>query len=123
VQSKEHWEQVYSSKNADEVSWFQKHAALSLRIIRDNDVAVDGKARKRLGAKGSSVSWVEADVLEAGLLGSATLWNQEDILLAVNNLTGVCKMGREQKSNKETKKKPSSTPKEKKQVKKEKKKG
>jgi len=43
MQSKEHWEKVYSSKQADEVSWFQQHAELSLKIIRENDVPVDGQ--------------------------------------------------------------------------------
>lgn len=39
MQPKEHWEQVYSSKSVDEVSWFQEHAALSLKLIRDAGVA------------------------------------------------------------------------------------
>ncbi|MDP3813676.1 class I SAM-dependent methyltransferase [Pseudomonas sp.] len=38
MQPKEHWEQVYSSKAVDEVSWFQEHAALSLKLIRDAGV-------------------------------------------------------------------------------------
>lgn len=102
MQSKEHWEQVYSSKNADEVSWFQQHVELSLKIVRDHRVPVDGniidvgggastlvddlidtgysaitvldfsfsaleKAKIRLGAKASSVSWLEADVLDVDL--------------------------------------------------------
>jgi 2-polyprenyl-3-methyl-5-hydroxy-6-metoxy-1,4-benzoquinol methylase len=29
-----HWESVYSSKSVDEVSWFQPHAASSLRLIK-----------------------------------------------------------------------------------------
>lgn len=40
MQPKEHWEQVYSSKSVDEVSWFQEHAALSLKLIRDAGVAL-----------------------------------------------------------------------------------
>lgn len=32
---KEHWERVYSTKDAAEVSWFQKQALVSLRLIRD----------------------------------------------------------------------------------------
>jgi len=35
VQSKKHWENVYSTKATDEVSWFQEHATLSLKLIRD----------------------------------------------------------------------------------------
>ena len=38
MQTKEHWENVYSSKASDEVSWFQEHAALSLQLIRDAEV-------------------------------------------------------------------------------------
>lgn len=43
MQKKEHWEKVYSSKQADEVSWFQPHAALSLQIIHDNQVPADAR--------------------------------------------------------------------------------
>lgn len=32
--SKEHWEKVYQSKSADQVSWFQEHAGKSLEMIR-----------------------------------------------------------------------------------------
>ena len=35
MQSKEHWDKVYSTKAANEVSWFQEHAELSLKLIRD----------------------------------------------------------------------------------------
>ena len=31
----QHWESVYRNKAADQVSWFQQHAASSLRLIRD----------------------------------------------------------------------------------------
>ena len=36
--SKEHWENVYSSKATDAVSWFQPHAERSLRLIRETGV-------------------------------------------------------------------------------------
>lgn len=36
--SKDHWEKVYSTKATDEVSWFQEHAALSLKLIREAGV-------------------------------------------------------------------------------------
>jgi SAM-dependent methyltransferase len=32
----QHWENVYRDKGADEVSWFQQHAASSLRLIQDS---------------------------------------------------------------------------------------
>jgi 2-polyprenyl-3-methyl-5-hydroxy-6-metoxy-1,4-benzoquinol methylase len=38
VQSKDHWENVYTTKAADEVSWFQEHAALSLKLIQEAGV-------------------------------------------------------------------------------------
>lgn len=38
VEQKEHWENVYSTKAATEVSWFQEHAALSLKLIQNNAI-------------------------------------------------------------------------------------
>jgi 2-polyprenyl-3-methyl-5-hydroxy-6-metoxy-1,4-benzoquinol methylase len=35
MQSKEHWEKVYSTKSATEVSWFQEHSEISLKLIHD----------------------------------------------------------------------------------------
>ncbi len=34
MQSKDHWEKVYSTKSANAVSWFQEHAGLSSELIR-----------------------------------------------------------------------------------------
>lgn len=34
MQSKEHWDHVYTTKPTDEVSWYQEHAEQSLRLIR-----------------------------------------------------------------------------------------
>lgn len=34
MDSKRHWERVYTTKATTEVSWFQEHAALSLKLIR-----------------------------------------------------------------------------------------
>jgi SAM-dependent methyltransferase len=39
MEPKSHWEKVYSTRPATEVSWFQEHAELSLKIIRDAGVA------------------------------------------------------------------------------------
>lgn len=36
MESKEHWEKVYGTKSATEVSWFQEHADLSLKLIQDS---------------------------------------------------------------------------------------
>ncbi len=38
MRTKEHWEKVYTTKAVDEVSWFQAHAGLSLKLIRDAGV-------------------------------------------------------------------------------------
>ncbi len=35
MKSKEHWEKIYSTKAVTEVSWFQEHAELSLKLIHD----------------------------------------------------------------------------------------
>lgn len=39
MQAKDHWEDVYSSRAADAVSWYQAHADRSLRMIRDTGVS------------------------------------------------------------------------------------
>lgn len=38
MQNKAHWEKVYSDKAAEQVSWYQPHAELSLQLIRDADI-------------------------------------------------------------------------------------
>lgn len=38
MEAKDHWEKVYASKAATEVSWFQEHARLSLKLIQDAGV-------------------------------------------------------------------------------------
>ncbi len=36
--AREHWEQVYRERQADEVSWYQAHPAISLRLIEASGV-------------------------------------------------------------------------------------
>ncbi len=38
MQPKEHWDNVYSTKSTDDVSWFQEHAEQSLRLIRGTGI-------------------------------------------------------------------------------------
>lgn len=38
---KQHWDQVYNSRTSDSVSWFQEHAAQSLRLIRNTGLGKD----------------------------------------------------------------------------------
>ena len=39
MHAKEHWEKVYNTKAATELSWFQPHAKQSLKLIRNTGVA------------------------------------------------------------------------------------
>lgn len=39
MQSKDHWQRVYSTKATDAVSWFQPHANQSLQLIEATDVS------------------------------------------------------------------------------------
>lgn len=39
MESKEHWEKIYGTKAASEVSWFQEHADLSVKLIKNSDVS------------------------------------------------------------------------------------
>jgi 2-polyprenyl-3-methyl-5-hydroxy-6-metoxy-1,4-benzoquinol methylase len=41
MQSREHWEQVYSTKAATSVSWFQEHARRSVQLIQQTHVGKD----------------------------------------------------------------------------------
>lgn len=41
MQSKDHWERVYTTKQTDSVSWFQQHADLSLELIRATGAGKD----------------------------------------------------------------------------------
>src|SRR3989338_1287488 len=62
MQSKQHWETVYTTKATDEVSWFQNHAELSLKIIRDSDIPLSGK----IIDVGGGASTLVDDLLGAG---------------------------------------------------------
>ena len=62
MQSKEHWEQVYSAKAPDAVSWFQDHATLSLRLIRATGVPPSGS----IIDVGGGASTLVDDLIAAG---------------------------------------------------------
>lgn len=42
MEPKQHWERVYSTKQTDQVSWFQPHAEQSLRMIQNTGVPRSG---------------------------------------------------------------------------------
>lgn len=115
MQSKDHWEKVYSTKASDSVSWFQAHADMSMRLIhatglgRDaaiidvgggastlvDDLLDDGygnltvldlsaaalaESRSRLGPRGASVRWMEADITRAEFaLHSLDIWHDRAV--------------------------------------------
>jgi ubiquinone/menaquinone biosynthesis C-methylase UbiE len=41
MNNKQHWENIYSTKDTDSVSWFQPHADLSLKMIQDAAILHD----------------------------------------------------------------------------------
>ena len=94
----EHWEQVYQTKPADAVSWFQEHATLSLEIIRSIGATSDAKILDAGGGSSTlvddlltgrfkhvSVLDLSASALEVarrrlGSLGQNVTWITGDIL-------------------------------------------
>ena len=62
MQSKEHWETVYTSKKTDAVSWFQPHADLSLALIRETGMGLDAA----IIDVGGGASMLVDDLLKAG---------------------------------------------------------
>lgn len=62
MQNKDHWEKVYTTKAADSVSWFQKHAETSMRLIRASGV---GHHAAIIGVGGGASTLVD-DLLDDG---------------------------------------------------------
>ncbi len=97
MKEQEHWENVYQTKSADSVSWFQAHATRSLEIIRSTGVTtgsgiidVGGGASTLVddllndGFKNISVLDLSASALQIartrlGLRGEGVQWIVGDI--------------------------------------------
>lgn len=115
MQPKDYWENVYSTKGTNAVSWFQEHADRSLRWIRAaaaapdssiidvgggastlvDDLLADGftnitvldlssaalaAARQRLGARGGTPRWLEADITKTTLATHAyDVWHDRAV--------------------------------------------
>ena len=62
MQSKEHWEHIYSTKPTNSVSWFQEHAELSLQLIRGTGVLLSASI---IDVGGGSSTLVD-DLLNSG---------------------------------------------------------
>ena len=43
MQSKSHWEEIYTTKDSTQVSWFQQHPELSLQFIKQTKVKQEGQ--------------------------------------------------------------------------------
>lgn len=69
MHSKQHWEQVYSTKATDSVSWFQEHANLSLDLIRSTGVGKDAG----IIDVGGGASVLVDDLLEDGFTDLSVL--------------------------------------------------
>ncbi len=81
--NKAHWEHVYSTKAAGDVSWFQEHAALSIELIKATRVA----RTSQIIDVGGGVSTLVADLLAEGyacvtvldISGAALRRSQDDL--------------------------------------------
>ena len=62
MQSKAHWEKVYTTKAPDNVSWFQPHAEMSMRLIHDTG---SGRGAAIIDVGGGASTLVD-DLLEDG---------------------------------------------------------
>jgi len=96
--AKDHWENVYKSKSAEEVSWFQEHPELSLKIIRANNpspsasiIDVGGGAStlvddllyneySKITVLDLSISSLEAAKSRLGDRATSVKWIEADIL-------------------------------------------
>lgn len=69
MNEKDHWENVYRSKKSNEVSWFQPHASMSLKLIR--------KLEPNLGSRildvGGGASMLVDDLLALGYFNLSVL--------------------------------------------------
>ena len=84
MQSKEHWEHAYSSKATDSVSWFQKHADLSLHLIEETGVS----AAAAIIDVGGGASTLVDDLLAKGYTNLTVLDLSRAALLAAEKRLG-----------------------------------
>ena len=77
MQPKEHWEKVYATKAATQVSWFQEHAALSLKLIKETGVPSSAS----IIDVGGGASTLVDDLLQAGF-GDITVLDLSAVALA-----------------------------------------
>lgn len=78
MESKNHWEHVYETKNSTQVSWFQEHASESMDLIRQSGVPKSGA----IIDVGGGASTLVDDLLESGYSDVSVL-DISDAALAV----------------------------------------
>ena len=93
MQLKQHWEKVYRTRSTDSVSWFQEHAELSTRLIRETG-ATPGSAIIDVGGGASilvddlvSLGYENLTVLD--ISGSALSKAQERLGDAAPNVNWI----------------------------------
>lgn len=85
MQTKEHWEKVYSTKASDDVSWYQAHAEESLRLIGDTGA----KKSSPIIDVGGGASTLVDDLITAGYSNLSVLDLSSAALLAAHSRLGL----------------------------------
>ncbi len=85
MQSKDHWEKVYTTKSTDAVSWFQEHAENSLRLIQETGVGLDAA----IIDIGGGASTLVDDLLAKGYSNLSVLDLSAAAMLAAQKRLGV----------------------------------
>lgn len=85
MQSKDHWEKVYTTKATDAVSWFQTHAGLSLDLIKATGVSRDAA----IIDVGGGASTLVDDLLANGYTDLTVLDLSASALAAARNRLGA----------------------------------
>ena len=85
MQSKDHWEQVYTSKPEDGVSWFQEHARQSVQFVGQTGVARHGE----IIDVGAGASTLVDDLLDLGYSNVTILDLSEAALATTKSRLGL----------------------------------
>lgn len=89
MQSKEHWERVYTTKSENSVSWFQAHARQSVQLIAQTGVAKDAS----IIDVGGGASTLVDDLLAEGYRHVTVLDLSEAALEASRSRLGARALG------------------------------
>ena len=84
MESRKHWENVYSTKPADAVSWYQEHASCSLELIRNTGIPLDAS----IIDVGGGASTLADDLVAAGYSDVSVLDLSGAALAAARNRLG-----------------------------------